>query len=165
MTTKNFISQVLMVELKSLLNEKDINNFPKYRYHAFILISIGIEFLGAAIDKYGWFSGSKSRKNYIFAITQYKSLQKYNNKKIFENLRCGMAHVYVLNGGVGINMKSEGGLHNKINNGKLLLTIEYFFEDFILACQELIDNIDGNKKTLPISNKVYKDFLYIPQDK
>lgn len=165
MKLKEFISKALIEELRSLLDEKDINNSPKYRYHVFILVSIGIELLGAAIDKYGWFSKNKSRDRFDRAITHYESLKKYKNKKIFKNLRCGMAHVYIPNHGVGINMKSEGGFHNKVNNGRLLLTIEYFFEDFVLACQELIDNIDGNKETLPISNKVYKNFLYTPQDK
>jgi len=164
---KDFVETALINELSSLITEgsKDIpaNNI-KYRYHIFILIAVGIETLGAALDKHSWqHKDAGSRKRFNKALSCYQSLKKYTGGDLYRKLRCGMAHVYVPKYGLGINMRSEGGVHNKINNQKLLLHIEDFFNDFIEACQELIDNIDGKKNTLPLSGKVYKDiFLEIP---
>lgn len=164
---KDFVEVVFINELSSLMTEgaKDVpvNNI-KYRYHIFILIAVGIETLGAALDKYSWhYKDAGSRKRFNKALSCYQSLKKYTGVDLYEKLRCGMAHVYVPKYGLGINMRSEGGVYNKINNQKLLLHIEDLFNDFIEACQELIDNIDGKKKTLTLGSKAYKDvFLEIP---
>ncbi len=164
---KNFVEAVLIKELSSLMTEKS-NDSPvndiKYRYHIFILIAVGIETLGAALDKYAWhYEKAGSKKRFNRALSHYQSLKKYTGGDLYSKLRCGMAHVYVPRYGLGINMRSEGGVHNKINNQKLLLHIEDFFNDFIEACQELVDNIDGKKKTLILDAKAYRNvFLEIP---
>jgi hypothetical protein len=164
---KDFVETALIGELSSLMeegsNDHPVNNI-KYRYHIFILIAVGIETLGAALDKYAWhYEKAGSKKRFNKALSNYQSLKKYTGSDLYSKLRCGMAHVYVPRYGLGINMKSEGGAHNKINNRKLLLHIEDFFNDFIEACQELVDNIDEKKNTLSLSSKAYKDiFLEIP---
>ena len=52
---KDFVETALINELSSLMaegsNDTPTNNI-KYRYHAFILIAVGIETLGAALDKH-----------------------------------------------------------------------------------------------------------------
>mgnify|MGYP001255533855 CR=1 FL=1 len=165
---KDFVETALINELSSLmaegLNDTPTNNI-KYRYHIFILIAVGIETLGAALDKHSWhYEKAGSKKRFNKALSHYQSLKKYTGGDLYRKLRCGMAHVYVPKYGLSINMKSEGGVHNKINNQKLLLHIEDFFNDFIEACHELVDNIDGKKNALPLSSKVYKDiFLEIPE--
>jgi len=123
--------------------------------------------LGAALDKYSWhYKKTGSRKRFNKALSSYESLKKYRGSSLYENLRCGMAHVYIPQAALGINMRSEGGIHNSIKNKKLLLHIEDFFEDFINACHELIDNIDGKKNTLSLSKKVKNSrFLGIPSIK
>jgi hypothetical protein len=162
----DFLSRIV-IQLESMFNEG--GDERTYRYHLFILISVGIELLGAALDDKIWHDekAGLSRKRFNKALVNYKSLQKYNNKNLYEKLRCGMAHVYIPKKDLGINMKSESRgnqTHNTIKNKKLLLTIEYFFEDFKIACDELIDNINNNKNNLNLGDKCFQDFMNIPDN-
>ncbi len=152
---RDFVKKVLIEDLQSLFDEKDeITGMPKYRYHLFILIGIGIETLGAALDDKPWFVIGKSGNRFNNALKKLEPLKKYTGKDLYKNYRCGMCHIYLPNEGVGINSRLEGGKHNEINGGALLLSIEDLFSDFVDACDEIIKKID--RKDSIIDSKVYK---------
>lgn len=167
---RDFLNGTLMQELKCLYEEGKDDCPPnplKYRYHLFILIAIGIETLGAALDDDWWHSDKEKLSSTRFrkALKTYRSLKKYRKSELYERLRCGMAHVYVPTDALGINMRIEGGQHNIKENDKLLLHIEDLWEDYYAACQELLDNIDGNLDSLngKLGKKVFGSFINVPK--
>lgn len=159
---KSFVRQALICELESLLNEGGHDEPKKYRYHLFILIAVGIEFLGAALDDEDWHKIGKSKDRFDNALNSYSSLKKYRDRNLYKIFRCGMAHVYIPNNGLGINMRVEGGNHNGYSGNQLLLHIEDLFDDFKSACNELINNIDNNSNSLILGKKSSVNILNIP---
>jgi hypothetical protein len=158
---KDFLSTILY-ELESMLSiDNDKDGRPDFRYHLFILLAVGIEMLGATFDDYDWHEKNKSKERFNTALSKIDSLKKYQQKELYEHLRCGMAHVYVPNYEIGINTKSEGGKNLEMNNGQTLIQIEEFFLDFKKASEEVIDSINGENK-LGLSDKAFKDFLRVP---
>jgi len=164
MNYKEFVEKVILGDLTSLYNipvkaRDDLR--PAFRYHLFILISIGIEALGAAFDDEEWFKDRMSSVRFNVALEKLKALNKYKDKCLYNKLRCGMAHVYLPSPGLSLNSKLETYPHNKIirhDIGLLNLQIEPFFLDFKLACNELIKKINDHDPE--IKKKVYRDEFF-----
>lgn len=184
-------------QIDDLLKIKDVPNNPelaKYRYQAFVLISIGIESLGAAFDKDSDLLDGKASKRFKLALSNMKSLEKYRNSElnlpqswlkkqikengktktidicfIYDNLRCGLAHVGLPKKNIALSTlfettnKSEKSEEEEKEEDKrgfhlqciqvsqrkvLLLLIEPFFDDFKEACEELASLIDINDSRL-----------------
>jgi hypothetical protein len=149
---KDFLTTIL-AELEAMLSiDNDDDGKPDFRYHMFILIAVGIEMLGATFDHYDWYKKGRSKPRFNTALHKLHPLKKYQNCNLYENLRCGMAHVYVPNSDIGINTKSEGGQNLDRNGDETLIQIEAFFEDFRNACEEVIESIEGENK-LSLSDK------------
>ena len=87
---RDFIKSVLIAEVGSM-----IENHP---YISFILMGIGIEFLGKCIDTglNDWNVSGRSRKDFENAIKTIPSLQKYQkyltSYDLYGSFRCGLAH-------------------------------------------------------------------------
>jgi hypothetical protein len=160
---KDFLKTV-SDDLEALLKiDNDKDGKPDFRYHMFILLSVGIEMLGATFDSYDWFTPRQSEKRFNNALEKIKSLNKYKNCDLYEHLRCGMAHVYVPNNKIGINTKSEGGKNLDKISDKTLIQIEQFYLDFKMACEEVINSIELENK-LNLSNKAFELFMSVPID-
>lgn len=140
---------------------------PKFRYHIFILVGVGIEMLGAALDADDWFQKGKSQQRFNMALENYQSLNKYSGKDLYEHLRCGMCHVYVPNTHISLNCATEGGNNlDKTSPNQTLIQMESFLKDFNDACSELLKNIDNESSSLSGFNldKLRKHHLMVPSD-
>ena len=72
-----------------------------------------------------------------------------------------MAHVYVPNSKIRINTVSERGLNLDKIDGGTLIQIEEFYQDFKLACEEIIKSIELENK-LNLSAKAFEQFMSVP---
>lgn len=151
---KQFIKQVFIDELGELSK--------KNHYISFAVMAIGIEFLGKCLDTSAghWNVSSKSEANFKTAIDELIAFTKYRNYKdiLYTDLRCGFAHSFVPKKKLTLSSKNEMP-HMQINNDRLNLKCEDFYEDFKLACQEIID-----KEFTDANDKMNKDLLFIPGD-
>lgn len=150
---KEFIQKVFIAELSELSQ--------KNHYISFAIMAIGIEFLGKCLDASAkhW-NVSKSEKNFIEAIESLNAFKKYRQHKniLYTDLRCGFAHSFVPKSKLTLSSKNEMP-HMNIDNGRLNLRCEDFYEDFKSACEEVI-----SKEFNDINNKMNRDLLLIPGD-
>ena len=162
--SRDFIDflKTVSADLEALLKiDNDNDGKPDFRYHVFILLSVGIEMLGATFDSDDWFKSGLSKVRFNIALEKISSLNKYKDCGLYENLRCGMAHVYIPNNKILINTKSEGGKNlDKIGEG-ILIQVEQFYLDFKIACEEVSNSINTENK-LNLSSKAFKPFIRVP---
>ncbi len=145
---KSFISDVLIVEIGNISNT--------HHYLCFVLISVAIEFLGKCIDDSvnNWNEGGSEK---LFNLAIEKLMPKYRPYNLYKLLRCGLAHHLAPQSGLNLSQKKDGDIHlSVLSDGSLTLNIEDFYEDFKIACQNVINNIDKN---LYKNNKMYSPFL------
>jgi hypothetical protein len=155
MNPKEFIKTVFVDELKSLIDTKP--------YISFMIISIGIEYLGKCINKEisNWQQEGKSKKNFEKAILEIPSLKKYSiyleKYKFYDSFRCGLVHA--ASPKFQITFSREGQTnHLEENNKQLNLKIEDFFKDFEDACNYVIELEFSHE------DKMNQGFLSIPSD-
>lgn len=149
---KLFIKQIFVNELTDLST--------KHHYISFFVMATGIEFLGKCLDSSAkhWNVGGRAEFNFFNAIDTLSAFEKYKpyKKMLYTDLRCGFAHSFVPKGNLTLSSKDEMP-HMQINGGRLNLKCEDFYEDFKLACLEVID------RNFPeINDKMNKDLLFIP---
>jgi len=150
---KDFIKTCLVDELASMIDE--------HPYISFIIIGIGIEFLGKSINNNlkDWNVRRRSKKDFEEAIINIPSLQKYTpyltTHDLYGSLRCGLAHAVSPKFKITLSSKHEMG-HMIEDSGRLNLKIEDFYQDFKLACEYVI-----NRTYLP-DDKMNEDFLQVP---
>lgn len=151
---KQFIKQVFIDEL-GVLSQKN-------HYISFAIMATGVEFLGKCLDTSAghWNVSRRSEANFKAAIDNLLAFTKYRQYKdiLYTDLRCGFAHSFVPKANLTLSSKNEMP-HMQINNGRLNLKCEDFYEDFRLACQEIID-----KAFTGSNDKMNKDLLFIPGD-
>jgi len=159
--TNDFIKSLLIDELGTLIDE--------HPYVSFIVMGIGIEFLGKCIDSNlnNWNKKLLKGKNivggskYYFenAIRFFPSLKKYEpyltSHKLYDSFRCGIAHTVLPKYRITLSSKGEMD-HLVISNGRLNLKVENFFEDFKTACEFVMN------KDFPTNNKMNRDFMEVP---
>jgi hypothetical protein len=146
---RSFISQVLVDEIGSI----SVSNV----YLSFVLISIGIEFLGKCIDDEtsDWNAGGKSEKHFNLAIS--KLMPKYRPYNLYKLLRCGLSHSLAPQEGLSLSENKNNTIHLSIkSDGTLILNIENFYNDFKDACKIVLNNIDKNVYK---NKKIYQPFL------
>lgn len=159
----DFIRGTLIGTLGSMLPKNKIG----YPYELFILIAIGIEFLGACEDNLGWHKEERglSKARFMNGLDLFPT-QYYRHKKfLYKKLRCGMAHTFAPASGLGIgeNRHGTGNLIGKVENQEtieLQLNLESFYSDFKSACEKVIERIENQEYKK--GSKVYKPFLRIP---
>ena len=164
MFPNEFIKDVLIKELGSMLPKE---NFSGYPYELFILISIGIEFLGACEDIHSWDEekiGLNKKRFYgglkLFPVKYYRY-----KEFLYKKLRCGMAHIFAPMVGLGLGEDKNNTLHllgyvNENNEMMLDLNIQEFYNDFKSSCEKVIYKI--NKNEYNTDNKIYEPFLSMP---
>jgi len=150
---KDFIKSVLIDELGTLVE--------KHPYISFIMMGIGIEFLGKCIDGSlnDWNLSGRSGPDFKNAIKTIPGLQKYEpyltTHDLYDSFRCGLAHSVAPKYKITLSSKNEMG-HLIEESGRLNLRAEDFYSDFKLACEHVMDNI------YPSGDKMNRDFLQVP---
>ena len=150
---KDFIKEVLIDEVGSLID--------KHPYISFILMGIGIEFLGKCTDSglNDWNVSGRSREDFENAIKRIPSLQKYETHlttyDMYGSFRCGLAHAAAPKYKITLSSKQETA-HLIENNGRLNLKVEDFYADFKAGCE----HIRGT--SYAVSDKMNRDFLQVP---
>jgi cytoskeletal protein RodZ len=149
----DFIKTVFIDEVSKLIND--------HPYISFMVMGVGIEFLGKSIDKNltNWDTPNRSRKDFNDAIKNIPSLQKYqpfiDTHDIYSSLRCGLLHSAVPGHSITLSSKGEAP-HLLQDNGRLNLKVEEFYADFRAACELVIND------TYPANNKMEKPFIQVP---
>jgi hypothetical protein len=156
MTVKEFINQVFLTEYKKLVHSG-------FHYISFALMGLGVEFLGACIDRHDFGKRGLSKQRFAQAI---RSLfpQKYHAhaSSLYDDLRSGFAHQFrpglkfVLTHRV--ESVREGTTHLGSFNKQVVLISEDFYEDFERACGQVIAMIDNHSVT---HRKLTRAFLKI----
>jgi hypothetical protein len=150
---KEFIKSVLIDELGAMIE--------LHPYMSFIIMGIGIEFLGKCIDinLKDWNVSGRSGPDFNNAIRSIPSLLKYDSYLISHDLygsfRCGLAHAVAPKYNITLSSKDQMG-HLKEENGRVNLKVENFYNDFKLAC-EYVMNIE-----YPTGDKMNTDFIEVP---
>jgi hypothetical protein len=150
---KDFIHIVLIEEIGELSNS--------HPYLSFILMGIGIEFLGKCIDTnlLDWNESHRSKHDFENAIKMIPSLNKYDpyltSHQIYSSFRCGLAHAVIPKAQITLSSKQEMA-HLVEHNGRLNFKVEDFYNDFKGAC-EYVKN-----QTYQVGDKMLADFLEVP---
>ena len=163
-STKEYIESVFINQLKVTIE-------IQHHFHAFMIMCIGIEFLGKCrkIEQGVWNSKEpgESSKSFKKAIQEIPSLKKYKPylKKydLYDNLRCSLLHsaqpgTQVTFSSEAYSKNEKGHLVEHQDNGveSINLKCEEFYADFKEACEWVI-----NQK-YDLSNKMNDDFLSVP---
>lgn len=149
----DFIQTVLIKELGELVDT--------HPYLSFVLIGIGIEFMGKCIDTNltDWNVSGRSKCDFENAIKTIPSLKRYEtyltSHQMYSSFRCGLAHAVSPKVQITLSSKQEMG-HLIENNGRLNLKIEDFYQDFKDACNYVMT------QTYPAGDKMNADFLEVP---
>lgn len=144
MTGKEFIQECLIKDIGEIVRNKQY-------YHAFALISIGIEFLGKCLHTHDIHKDGFSSQDFKKALKYYESLKKYQAvPKLYINLRCGLLHAFLPKEGVKLT-----NIHNDFPANTI--GCKELYDDFVIACRDAINNTHGyikrdlNKTQLVIS--------------
>lgn len=153
LTPKDFIKTVFVNEIGSL-----ISGHP---YISFMVMGIGIEFLGKCIDSQllTWNVPKRSKGDFEAAIKTISSLKKYEpfltSYDLYSSFRCGLAHAASPKYQITLSSKDETA-HLRENSNRLNLKVEDFYADFKDACEYVISY------TFPPNDKMNKSFLEVP---
>ena len=120
-------SKVIKKSAKEFIKEYLIGKIGKLKdsepYIAFLMMSIGIEFLGKCLnDKHDWDISNMSESDFNLAIGSLKSLSKYQGWGLYHKLRCGLAHTMMVKSGLWIK--------NKGTSTSTCVSCEEFYNDF-----------------------------------
>lgn len=153
MDPKHFIKTVLIDELGQLI--------PTHPYISFVMMGIGIEFLGKCLDSAhsDWNVPGRSAANFKEAILTIPSLQRYrtylHSHKLYSSFRCGLAHAVSPKLQVTLSSKKEMG-HLVQHGSSVNLKAEDFYADFRAACEHVISI------NFPPGDKMNRTFLQVP---
>lgn len=149
----DFIQTVLINEIGELSDS--------HPYISFILMGIGIEFLGKCIDTTltDWNVSGRSKQDFEDAIKNIPSLKKYEpyltSHQMYNSFRCGLTHAVSPKVQITLSSKQEMA-HLIEHNGRLNLKVEDFYSDFKDACEFV------KAQTYPTGDKMSADFLEVP---
>lgn len=156
MTAKNFIETLFVHQVGEIV--------PTQPYIAFMIMGIGIEFLGKCLNPGEFDEERVSRIRFEEAISQISALSKYRGLigkdskfDLYSSLRCGLAHVAAPKYPITLSSKNEMPhleLHD--NGNRINLKCEDFYIDFRQACEEVIN------MSAQVEQKLSQPFLSIP---
>ena len=146
MNVNEYIEHFLIKEIGELVGS--------YPFQAFTLMAIGIEFLGKCLDESKWDNRNKSSNDFKTAIEKLDSLVKYKNiDNLYDKLRCGLAHLGIPK--IGIALSSD---KNYLDANPIILGCKDFYDDFKLACVEII-----NDSKSQVKKKMDEDYVSISE--
>ena len=135
-TLERFITKYLICEIRSILKE--------HPFLAMSLMSIGVEFLGKclnykSVDEIKNNGDHKSKENFNDAIENLNAFKEYKNLihskdiELYNNLRCGFAHTFMVKDEIILRDSK-----NDFNTKPITIGVGNFFDDFFEACKEVI---------------------------
>jgi hypothetical protein len=128
----------------------------KNDFIGFIIIALGIEFLGSFYDEKDFNDFGQSDKRFKNALTNLFKNKWYNNNSdwVFKNFRGPLIHQYRPGDAILLTSYYKNGaelkLHLETVDGKRIFVLEQLFADFKLAIQKFKNEI---KKTSNSLNK------------
>jgi len=150
MKPKEFIEHVLINEIKDVVD--------RHPYLSFLLISVGIEFLGKCllVEKQNW-NKIKPEKAFNKGLELMCNVDpEYSTINLKDELRNGLAHTFMPKSKIALSEIKHGARNfQKNNSGQTILVAEIFYRDFVKACRLIIE------QEFPIEDKINKDFLYV----
>lgn len=150
---KDFIKSVLVDEVGSMISE--------HPYISFIVMGIGIEFLGKCLaeDRNDWNKRGYSKEDFKKAIESIPSPNKYEpylaSHDLYHSFRCGLVHAVAPKQQITLSSKDQLA-HMDVHGQKLNLKVEDFYKDFEAACEYVI-GIEFDP-----GNKMNEAFLQVP---
>lgn len=137
----------------------------KRDYTAFLIITIGIEFLGAFLHEKTFETKGQSETRFTNALGYFKNNWYTSNKKwLYENFRGPLIHQFRPGSDLLLTSISKNGAtreeHLTLKDGKRLLVLEILFEDFQGAVNRLRNKLirpNDLNKTKPTEDYIYKD--------
>ena len=153
LTPKEFIQATFITELGRMIEGR---NF----YLSFIIMGIGIEYLGKCLSPNNDWQEGKPGPTFNHAVNTLDALEKYRRllKKynLYSSLRCGLAHAALPKYQITLSSTDTEAPHMYEHNGRINLRCETFYDDFKRACEEVI------AKVFPTEDKMSKPFIKIP---
>lgn len=160
----DYIKAILIDEFKSVILEHKGSAYSK-----FLLIAVGIEYLGACLDDFAFNKPENSEKRFnralkkLFSKKYHRFTKKSANVYLFEDFRCGFVHQLKPSKKIVLThsheSKREGTKHlENIEDGPLVLVLEDFYSDFEKACYKLFRDFKDGKVT---NKKNAEDFLVL----
>ena len=151
-SVRKFIQDYLIDQIGDIKNTNP--------YFAFLLMAVGIEFLGKCQNEHDWddYKLIQPRDNFNNGL-KIGTLKKYANKDFYDKLRNGLAHALLIKKGVKL---SEGEYEDALNSNTL-------YQDFKIACNEVINAAKGEDGILRTSEgiEIKKDldatFFYVSE--
>lgn len=132
MIVKDFINKYFIEEIGSLVEERP--------FVSFVLMAIGIEFLGKCLNTNDWDEKKEiSGDTFDNAIKSFDSLKKYQAiPDLYHSLRCGLAHRLMVKGHIILSPDQ-----NNLTDPNYTIGCKEFYEDFKQACLDAIDDKSG----------------------
>lgn len=148
MKPKEFIECVLINEIKDVVD--------KHPYLSFLLIAVGIEFLGKCLltEKQNWnnIKPDSAFKKGMELLSEVEP--EYSKHDLKDELRNGFAHTFLPKSKIALSEIRHGARNFQLNSsGQTVLVAEIFYRDFVIACQIIL------QKNYPVEDKMNKNFL------
>lgn len=157
-----FIEHTLIVAMGNLvygdLTNKEQPGKGKHPYFSFVLMGIGIEFLGKCMDtsEQNWDALGAKGHFYKVALENLVALNKYQSiDKLSDVLRNGLAHRLAPKSRIRLtDGHPECHLRPDTNNPEsTILNCESLYEDFKLACKQVCES------SFPEGDKMKRAYL------
>lgn len=156
LSAKEFIQRIFIEETGRLVE-------TGFYHFAFVIMSQGLETLGSFLDTKPLKAREQSKLRFSHAINRL--MPKYyaafnNNHVLYDQLRASLAHTFTVSRKVFLTSKSNSEFakkHLQEVDGKLVLVVENFYEDFKKACIRLVDGMD---KGIIAEKKINSDFYF-----
>lgn len=158
----------MIANIKSLIDNKQ-------DFIGFVIIAIGIEFLGSFYDGFDFNDFGQSEARFKNALSNLFKDQRYRNKKdwLFKQLRGPLIHQYRPGDEILLTSKCKNDapleLHWKPSDLKTVFVLEKLFDDFKSAVQKLNNEIEKasnplNKEKISGEYMAIKEINILPED-
>lgn len=147
--------------------EKEINHLilSDCDFTAFLVLSIGIELLGAFVDGKGFSESGNSESRFTNGLEFFKNTWYKKNKQwIFKNYRGALVHQYRPGEGILLTsvFKNDADIktHLTVKDGNVLFVLEQLFADFKQAIEKLkttLSRQNSYNKDKPNEDYIYKN--------
>ena len=129
---------------------EDINRLISHKldFNAFIIIVLGIEYLGNFADEKDFTEFKQSETRFKNGLDYFKDQRYHNNKDLlFKQLRGPLIHQYRPGNDIMLTsvckQNAPIGDHFKTSSGKIIFVLEAFYEDFNVAIKRFKNIIKG----------------------
>lgn len=145
MTTATIVSKTISAKEQINVLIEDVKRLISLKedFQAFIVLAVGIEFLGCFLDSFEFEDYGQSKSRFFNSLNTLFSPKWYRENKnwMFENLRGPLVHQYRPGNEILLTSKckndSDLALHFSQKDGKIIFVIERLLDDFIKATKKL----------------------------